>query len=171
MSTASSPLPTIKVYRIDPRKRTFLRLLAAAGPLLLLSVAVLALTSLIRVTGKVSDGIALVGLFFFLGGGVLFYAERMRIITTPTGIEYHEPPIKIKASWDEIVGIVDTGFGYTIVWRPRKDVNKSEKLGILSKASSRVGIPLVFFMWQWKYGGLAEDVKKHAPHLFPQDHE
>jgi hypothetical protein len=93
----------------------------------------------------------------------------MRIITTPTGIEYHEPPIKIKASWNEIAGIIDTGFGYTIVRRPPEDVNGSEKLGMLSKMGSRVGIPLVFFMWRWKHDGLAEDVKQHAPHLFAQD--
>jgi hypothetical protein len=29
-------------------------------------------------------------------------------------VHYHKLPLRNKASWDEIAGIVDTGFGYTI---------------------------------------------------------
>ena len=121
-----------------------------------------------QVTGTVSEAIVFIAVWFIPATLLIIITKRCRVVTSPDGIESFDPELMIhlRTSWDNIERIVYLrGSPVLVLHDPILPKNK-----VLAKATSKFGfgksISLKHYAWQWHNGGLEQDLKAYAPHLF-----
>jgi hypothetical protein len=165
------------VHHIDVSRRVLTLGLAAFEILvgIVILLRVIQWASYQEMSGRILTSViirCLVGLAAILTGiGNAYLVNRVRVITSADGIEYHNIGLILRVPWDGVLAVenVPRGFrrGDRLIlgqaevhlssWRPRWKVEQmTEAIGLQP------------FERAWKHGQLGEDVKRFAPHLFLQ---
>ena len=99
---------------------------------------------------------------------LLIIPFRMKLTTSSEGITYSLLGSHFIA-WDDVELIRITPISITLLLGNDFE-SKPRIFGITNNLMGmKRNLPLMYFMWQWGNGGLREDFRRFAPHLFMSD--
>ena len=161
MTTKTKTVP--KIYRIAPNRRILV--FSYAGLMVILAIY---LSALLRGIGTLAivipSPLLLIAAFFLY----MVYYTRLKV--SPEGIEYFQLGYRLKTTWENIerIGMVPTGMQTAEGLILRESALQGKALGRKNLERNRLdrAIPLTFFQPRWREGGLGEEIKRFAPHLF-----
>lgn len=157
-----------RVHR--PRWRQVIMTVLITGVLLTFCPIVLVLA-----TGGegVSLIIAFVGTFAVMAVYFLYLSSRIRVITSPNGIEYHQQGYYLHATWENVESIGKVNFGR--LEREglfvRNALMKTTSIYRILHGSAVYDvrsrfIPFTPLMPDWRDSELGLDILQYAPHVF-----
>ena len=160
-----------KAYPIDTKIKAIFIVVGStevASPLILKGIAIV--RGLDIEPKNSSDLVIMLCLYaFMILGGLLTIvsALRTRLLVSPKGIVYRSFNTH-RTTWENIEGVLVTPYGFTLALKEpmNTDHQLANAMGSVFGANRR--LPLICHMQQWRHGGLEEEFREYAPHLFKE---
>ncbi len=145
---------TRSVYPMESWRRVLTYLAVALPALFGLSVPFLAAAGVF--TGSLATVVAASIFPLVLAALFVYLTQRTSLVISPDGAEYRVSAYRVRASWSDIERI---GRGLE---------GTSAQADVLITRDGRK-LPLSIFDSNWRRGQLGEELRRYAPHLFPED--
>ena len=159
-----------RVHRPPPRQLLIAVAINAAVLLMCFGPLVIILA------GGLARGLWLFALSFgVMAAYFLFLASRVRFVTSPEGIDYHQFGYHISASWEDVEAVVKVqrGIAEREGLRLREAARTTSfwyrlfrNMGSAKERQRNHFIPLTPLMRDWRASSLGRDIRQYAPHLF-----